>query len=128
MIWLVNAGLVGLAGFVGAVLRFGVTYGVNNLAPRGFPYGTLVVNLTGCFLLAVIVTLLRDRDVSDGVRVAITVGFLGAYTTFSSFIVEVFDLFKGGHSARAVAYLAISIGLGLTAAWLGVIAAKRLEA
>ena len=61
-------------------------------------------------------------------RLAITVGFLGAYTTFSSFIVEIYDLFKAGTPVRAVAYLAISIGLGLAAAWLGVAAAKRLEA
>lgn len=127
-IWLINAGLVGLAGFVGAVLRFGVTLGVNRIAPKGFPYGTLVVNLTGCFLLATIVTLLRDRDSHDGVKLALTVGFLGAYTTFSSFVVEVYDLFKAGTPLRAVGYLAFSIGLGLAAAWLGVAAAKRLEA
>ncbi|MCB9857549.1 MAG: fluoride efflux transporter CrcB [Phycisphaerales bacterium] len=129
MVWLVNAALVGLAGFVGAVLRFGVTLGVNAVAPKGFPYGTLTVNLTGCFLLAVVVTWLRDRtEVSDGVRLAVTVGFVGAYTTFSTFAVEVYDLFKAGASLRASIYLAASIGLGLAAVWLGVVAAKRLEA
>ncbi len=128
MVWLINAGLVGLAGFVGAVLRFGVTLGVNAVAPRGFPYGTLVVNLTGCFLLAAVITWLRDKTVSDGVRLAITIGFLGAYTTFSTFAVEVFDLFKSGATMRATLYLAASVGLGLLAVWLGVVAARRLEA
>ncbi|MCA9254970.1 MAG: CrcB family protein [Phycisphaerales bacterium] len=134
MIWLINAGLVGLSGMVGALLRFGVTLGVKSITPRDFPYGTLVVNVTGCFLLAAIVTLIPERrgpavnSSVDSVRLAITVGFLGAYTTFSSFIVEIYDLFKAGTPVRAVAYLAISIGLGLAAAWLGVAAAKRLEA
>jgi fluoride exporter len=128
MVWLINAGLVGLAGFVGAVLRFGVTLGVNAIAPRGFPYGTLVVNLTGCFLLAAVVTWLRDKSVSDGVRLAITIGFLGAYTTFSTFAVELFDMYKSGASLRATVYLIASVGLGLTAVWLGIVVAKRLEA
>ena len=128
MVWLVNAALVGLAGFVGAILRFGVTLGVGAVTPKGFPYGTLVVNLTGCFLLAGVVTWLRDRNVSDGVRLAVTVGFVGAYTTFSTFAVEVYDLFKSGASLRGTIYLAASIGLGLAAVWLGVVAAKRLEA
>jgi len=127
MSWLQNAALVGLAGFVGAVLRFGVTVTVNAVAPRGFPFGTLAVNLTGCFLLAVIVTWLRDRSVSDGVRLAATVGFVGAYTTFSTFAIEVYDLFKAGNSLRGATYLAASIGLGLLAVWLGVIAGRRLE-
>ncbi|MCA9257322.1 MAG: fluoride efflux transporter CrcB [Phycisphaerales bacterium] len=128
MVWLINAGLVGLAGFVGAVLRFGITLGINAVAPRGFPFGTLVVNLTGCFLLAAVVTWLRDKAVSDGVRFAVTVGFLGAYTTFSTFAVEVYELFKSGTPVRATVYLAASVGLGLVAVWLGMAAAKRLEA
>lgn len=128
MVWLINAGLVGLAGFVGAVLRFGITLGINAVAPRGFPFGTLVVNLTGCFLLAAVVTWLRDKAVSDGVRFAVTVGFLGAYTTFSTFAVEVYELFKSGTPVRATVYLAASVGLGLFAVWLGMAAAKRLEA
>lgn len=133
-IWLKQAALIGLAGFVGAILRFSVTLGVNRIAAKNlaesikpFPIGTLVVNLTGCFFLAMVLSWLRDREiVPDGMHLAITVGFLGAYTTFSTFAVEVYDLFRSGNSTHAAFYLLLSIGLGLLAVWLGFLSGRRL--
>lgn len=128
MAWWQQIGLVGLAGSVGAVLRYGVTRGVLVIAPKDYQFlGTLVVNVTGCFLLAVIVTWLRDKIGADAFRLALTVGFAGAYTTFSTFAVELFDLQQAGATGRAAGYLAASVGLGLAAVWVGVAAAKGLE-
>ncbi|HKQ50166.1 MAG TPA: fluoride efflux transporter CrcB [Phycisphaerae bacterium] len=127
MNWLSTAALIGLAGFVGSICRFAVSGAVTVLAPRGFPTGTLVVNATGCVLLAFFLTLIRDRVVSDALRLAIAVGFVGAYTTFSTFAYEIYELARSGHSFRAGLYLILSVALGLAGVYLGILLAHRLE-
>lgn len=117
---------IGAAGFVGAIARYAVGHTVAAVAPRGFPYGTLTVNITGCFLLAVFLTLFRDRPAADGLRLAIAVGFLGAYTTFSTFAYEIHDLWKSGRFA-AVSYATASVLLGVGAVWIGVRVAHVIE-
>ncbi len=114
-----HALVIGLAGFVGAILRYAVTWIVTAAAPRGFPYGTLTVNLTGCFFLGILFTLLRDRAVSDVLRLAVGVGFLGAYTTFSTFAYEVYDLGRV-RPAAALTYASASLLVGLAAVWAGI--------
>ena len=123
-----QAALVGLAGFLGAILRFAVASTVDLVTPRGFPFGTLAVNVSGCFFLAVFLTVVRDRAVSDVLRLTIAVGFVGAYTTYSTFAFEIYELFKTGHAARGLTYLTVSLILGLAAVWIGIEAAHRLEA
>lgn len=117
---------IGAAGFVGAILRYLVSSAVAFAAPRNFPYGTLTVNVTGCFLLAAFLTLFRDRA-ADGLRLAVAVGFLGAYTTFSTFAHEIYDLGKAQRILAAVGYAALSLALGLTAVWAGVRIAHFIE-
>ena len=133
--WLQQAGVVGLAGFVGAILRFGVSISVNRFANatmpesiKPLPAGTLAVNITGCFLLALVLTWMKDKEVSDGMRLAVTVGFLGAYTTFSTFAVEVYDLFKNNQALHGAIYLGLSIGIGLAAVGAGVLLGHKLAA
>lgn len=118
---------IGAAGFVGAILRFFVSSAVAFAAPRNFPYGTLTVNVSGCFLLAAFLTLFRDRAAADGLRLAVTVGFLGAYTTFSTFAQEIYDLGKAQRILAAIGYAALSLALGLTAVWAGVRIAHFIE-
>lgn len=118
---------IGAAGFVGAILRYLVSSAVAFAAPRNFPYGTLTVNVTGCFLLAAFLTLFRDRAAADGLRLAVAVGFLGAYTTFSTFAHEIYDLGKAQRILAAVGYAALSLTLGLTAVWAGVRIANFIE-
>ncbi len=127
MNWLSTAALIGLAGFVGSICRFLVSGAVSAIAPRGFPTGTLVVNTTGCLLLAFFLTVVRDRVASDALRLAIAVGFVGAYTTFSTFAYEIYELARLGQSLRAGAYLLLSVALGLLAIYLGVVLAHRFE-
>ena len=81
--------LVGLGGFAGAVLRWLVDGWVSERNPTAFPFGTLVINLTGSFLLGALFAWVIERDVlPPDVRLPLMVGFLGAYTTFSTFMLE----------------------------------------
>lgn len=121
-----HAIFIGAAGFVGAIARFLVASGVAVIAPRGFPYGTLTVNITGCFLLATFLTLFRDRAATDGLRLAIAVGFIGAYTTFSTFAQEIYDLWKTSRTS-SVFYASASVALGVAAVWVGVRFAHFIE-
>lgn len=117
---------IGAAGFVGAILRYAVSTTVAAIAPRGFPYGTLTVNVTGCLLLAIFLTLFRDRAATDGFRLAIAVGFIGAYTTYSTFAHEIYDLWKTSRPA-ASGYVLASLALGVGAIWAGVRIAHLIE-
>lgn len=95
--------------------RFGVT----------FPYGTLLVNVIGCFLLGFVVTLATGRLVlPPEARLLIAVGFFGSFTTFSSFAVETLALAQAGALWRSVLNILANNVIGLTAAWLGIAAAR----
>lgn len=106
---------VGLLGGVGAVARFLVDSAVSRRAGRGFPYGTLVVNLSGALALGVVVGAALTQDAYRLVGVAL----LGAYTTFSTWAFESHRLAEDGAGGAAVINLAVSLVLGLGAAWLG---------
>lgn len=112
--------LIAAAGAVGAVLRYGVGKAAQ---PRGgdtFPAGTLVVNLTGSFLLGLLATYFLERtSLSAEVRTMVTVGFLGAYTTFSTFEYETLELFNDGQWHYALLNIGVSVGAGLLAVWVG---------
>ncbi len=118
--------LVGVGGFLGANARFligtwvGVTFGTR------FPLGTFVVNVSGCFLIGILGTLIMERLVSrpDHVQLLLAIGFLGAYTTFSSFEFENHALFMDGEWLTAAANITLSVLFGLVAVRLGVVVAK----
>lgn len=113
---------VGAAGSVGAVCRLLVGRGVQRLAAVPFPVGTLVVNVSGCLLLGWFTTYAHRRGLfSDAVRSAVTIGFVGAYTTFSTWAFDVDGLWHGGRGGRAVLNLIASIVLGLLAVRAGVL-------
>lgn len=106
---------IGLAGGCGAVGRALLTHLVNVRAGRAFPYGTLAVNLSGAVALGV----LAGSGLSgDALRIAGT-GLLGAYTTFSTWMLETHHANALGHRGRAVANIAVSLAAGLLAVWLG---------
>jgi CrcB protein len=119
--------LIFAAGGLGAVLRFGLGAWVQRLA-GGLPAGTLFVNVVGClaagFLAAV---LTQSESVREEHRLAILVGLLGAFTTFSTFSLETVRLWETGRHAAALAYVLVSNAGGLTAAWLGWRAAVAME-
>lgn len=120
---------VGAAGFVGAVARYHVEGLVSRRAGGAFPWGTLAVNLTGCLLLGALFTLFTARFVNHAdLRIALTVGFVGSYTTFSTFALETVRLGQEGDVALAFAYVAASVVTGVVAVWTGMALARVLWA
>jgi CrcB protein len=106
--------LVGLGGFAGAILRWAVDGWVSERNPSAFPFGTLVVNLTGSFVLGVLFAWVIERDVLPAdVRAPLMIGFVGAYTTFSTLMLESWRLVEDGAWALASANLVGSVALGL---------------
>ncbi|MCL4119871.1 UNVERIFIED_CONTAM: hypothetical protein GTU68_020502, partial [Idotea baltica] len=114
-------------GALGAVLRYGVSNGIYRLLGRDFPYGTLVVNVLGSLLMGFLFVLLVERmAVSAEWRLALLVGFLGAFTTFSTFSFETLALFNEGALLKALLNIIISVTLCLTATWLGMTLGRQL--
>lgn len=111
--------MIALGGASGALLR----YAVGRAAQFGgisFPTGTLVVNLTGAFALGFLATFLLERTtVSPELRVGLTIGVLGAYTTFSTFSLETLNLLNDGEWALALANVLVSVTGGVFLAWAG---------
>lgn len=118
---------IGLGGFLGAVARYQLDSLITRHHRSGFPWGTLVVNVSGCFLLGLLFTLSTERlDTNPALRVALTVGFLGAYTTFSTFSLQAVRLTELGHVAQALGYVGVSVAVGILAAWAGMSAGRAL--
>ena len=118
--------LVGLGGFAGAVSRWLVDGWVSDRNPSAFPLGTLVVNLTGSFVLGVLFAWVIERNLlPPDVRAPLMIGFVGAYTTFSTFMLESWRLVEDGAWALALLNLGGSVALGMVAV-LGGLAVGRL--
>lgn len=119
--------LVGLGGALGALLRFAVSSGVHALLGRGFPYGTLSVNVLGSGLLGVFYVLSVERTgLSTELRAAVMVGLLGAFTTFSTFSLETLGLLEDGAPFKAAANVLLSVVLSVGGCWLGLALARQL--
>lgn len=117
---------VALGGGLGAPVRHGLAR-FAEVGSDGFPWGTFAVNVTGSFALGVVLALVVERfPPTRYLRPFVATGFLGSYTTYSTFAVETHLLVDGGNPALAVAYAAASLTAGLAAAWAGLRAARRL--
>jgi fluoride exporter len=118
--------LIAIFGAAGTLARYGLQGVVQIRAGSTFPYGTLLVNLTGCFLLGLIGQFTLNRMViSPDWRVAIAVGFFGGYTTFSSFGWETAKMLEEGEWTWATAYVASSVIAGLLLTITGIRIANR---
>jgi len=115
--------LVGIAGACGALTRYGIGVAVG---VRTFPWATLGINLTGSFLLGFLLTFGIQRGWSDTATVPIAIGFLGAYTTFSTFSYEAFTLARTDRAPQAAIYVAVSVFGGILAAFVGYVLARRM--
>ena len=114
--------MVGLAGAAGAMARYGVNRAVGH---RAFPWATLSINVAGSFVLGVVLAGPGATRWSATVTTAVGVGFLGAFTTFSTFTYETTDLVRADRTAMAVAYVVSSLVLGLAAAAAGYVVGRQ---
>jgi fluoride exporter len=118
---------VGIAGALGALARYGIGGLIVGRTARAFPWETFVVNVTGSFVLGFAFTLLTEQlTTGPWLRTAVTVGFSGAYTTFSTLAFETYRLLEDGALALAAANVFGSVAAGLVAVYLGVVAGRAL--
>ena len=116
-----------LGGGLGALMRFIVSTTINNKLGDSFPYGTLTVNVVGSFLMGFLAIWLIEKMGLDPLwRLAIFVGFLGAFTTFSTFSIDTLNLFEQGQYFKGLLNMLLSVSLSVMAVWLGVVLGKNI--
>src|SRR3972149_3064076 len=117
----------GIGGFFGAVARYGVALWIGRQWGRSFPLGTFVINVSGSFLIGLLMSLLAERFmVNPQWRLLFVVGFLGAFTTFSTFEYETGALLKDGEWLIAMLNITLSVVVGFMALKLGEVIAKSI--
>jgi len=105
--------LLAIGGILGTLARYGLAGVVYEFFGTSFPYGTLVVNLSGCFIIGVLAALADHKLLlSSDLKVLLMIGFCGAYTTFSTFILETSNLIKDGETLRAFLNVLVSVIVG----------------
>jgi fluoride exporter len=116
---------IAAGGALGSLTRYWVGSAIANRMGTRFPYGTLIVNITACLLLGFVLTLMGRRPgVNPELRFLLPIGFVGAYSTFSTFEWETFANLQTGAFLIAGLYLLLSCALGLVAVWCGVLLAR----
>lgn len=118
---------IALGGALGAVARYVMVLLSHTVLGRDFPYGTLIVNVSGSFLLGLLSVLLLDRiTYSVELRAFLLVGFLGALTTFSSFSLETVTLFNEGRMLLAALNILANVVVCLLVVWFGILVARTI--
>ena len=113
--------LLALAGALGTLARYGLAGFVHKLNGASFPWGTVTVNVTGCFVVGLLWALFEHRwSVPGQTRVLILIGFMGAFTTFSAFSLETGELFRDAQWLPAAGNILLQNGLGFAALFVGV--------
>lgn len=118
--------IIGVGSFLGGIMRYLLSLFVISKLPGTFPFGTLLVNISGCLLIGILLGVNQRLNLSTEMKLFLATGVLGGFTTFSAFSVETITLMKNGNVGQAVIYIACSITLGLTATFLGYTFAKLL--
>ena len=112
---------VAVGGALGAVLRYLVVIGMSNISLIGMPTGVLSCNILGSFLLGILISCsMKDPLISENLRIFFQVGILGAFTTFSTFALEVFNMTEKGDYTVAMIYVVLSVILSIGGLFLGI--------
>lgn len=120
--------VVGAGGALGSIARYLINISPAKDVFEKLPFPTLIINVSGSFVLGLLVVLFTERyGVSENIRLAFIVGFLGAYTTFSTFEFETWTLIREGHYFTGLGYVLLSVALGFLAVIAGVELARRLS-
>jgi fluoride exporter len=115
-----NLLLIAIGGALGSVSRYGCQKWIYQIHPHPFPFGTFIVNISGCLVIGLIFGLSEKGNVmSPEWRLFLTTGFCGGFTTFSSFSLETLSLLREGEHTFALLYILLSVVLGLLAVYLG---------
>lgn len=118
---------IAAGGATGALMRFWMSNGIYALLGRGFPYGTLTVNVVGSLLMGFCYVFMIERmDVSVELRAALMIGLLGAFTTFSTFSIETLNLLESGEQLKAAMNIILSVSLCILGCWLGMIVGRNI--
>ncbi len=118
---------IAIGGAAGALCRYGMSNGIYAILGRGFPYGTLAVNLVGSVIMGTVYVMMTERmDISPEWRAGITIGLLGAFTTFSAFSIETLNLLEAGESLKAGLNILLSVSLCISGCWLGMILGRQI--
>jgi CrcB protein len=117
---------IALGGALGSVLRYTLGGVVQRFSARGFPVGTLAVNVLGCLIIGILLQRFMHEQTHPVARAFLIVGFCGGFTTFSTFSSETIGLLLGGEMGRATIYVLLSVSLCLAATWAGMTMAKGL--
>ena len=119
--------MIAAGGATGALLRFWVSNGVYMLLGRGFPFGTLAVNVLGSLAMGLLYVFMFERmDANPELRAAIIIGMLGAFTTFSTFSIETMNLIEAGEQLRALVNILVSVSLSLVGCWIGLVIGRQI--
>jgi fluoride exporter len=119
--------MVGIGGGLGAISRFWVGTYIGSKMGTRFPYGTFAINISGSFLIGLTLAVLAAKtDWNPNWRYLVPIGFLGGYTTFSSFEYETLRTIQDGQFGIGLLYVALSVVIGFIAAWGGVVAGRAI--
>ncbi|MBF0515839.1 MAG: fluoride efflux transporter CrcB [Nitrospirae bacterium] len=119
--------IIGIGGFLGAISRYALAMWITDKWGRVFPLGTFAINVSGSFLIGLVMSILAARNIIDPQwRLFTVVGFLGGYTTFSAFEFEIGSLLKQGESFTAMLYVLLSVIVGFIALRIGDVVGKAI--
>jgi len=120
-----NLLLIAIGGAVGAVSRYSLAHLAINLFGKGFPFGTLIANFVGSLLMGLLFGLVESGSLWPHARIALGVGFLGAFTTFSTFSLDTVLLIQQGDWQKAALNMLLNVGLSISAVFLGLWLANK---